>query len=317
MQSFSASLLSRLAGALPAERAAGYLPASSGFGFELGLSGVARRGPDISVRLEPEDNSFRLLDGPPLAEAICRFWDDVDSADARAIDALWLEYDDPGPDRPWTPSLGFCRLTGDFTEEFLDRLLPLIGGERDLLDQILQRLTPLASLRQIGFPLGRHTSALRLCFTTTRQEIGTCLDRLGQSAGKQALLPILEELATDPGEIVLHLDVGHALGPRIGADIMPGGHSGWEHLLEGLLEHGLCSEADAALIRRWPSSPDILRDPLASLSRRLPDPSRWDEAIVLRRANHVKISAEPDRPLGVKAYLFAGLLWDQQIQGAA
>lgn len=323
MAPISASLLSRLAGILPVGRAAGFLPASSGFGFELGLSGAVRRRPDISVRIEPEDGSFRLFSGPPLAEAVCRLWDQPDGLAARSVDALWLEYDDPGPDQPWTASLAFCRLANSFhslpeaeAEEVLGLILGLARAERHLAGTIFRRLRPMARLRHVGFPLGRRVETTRLCFTTTRTEWTACLDRLGQGAGKSALQPLVDTLSDESCEIVLHLDAGHALGPRIGVEIMPSDHAGWNLLLDGLVARGLCHPDDAELIRRWSSRP--AGDPPPGLSRRLPAPVYWDDAMILRTASHVKLSAEPGRPLAVKAYLFAGLLWDhQQLRGAA
>jgi len=328
MRSLPAVVMSRLVGALPAQWAAeslaAALPASSGFGFELSLSGHAP-GIDISVRIEPFDGSFAYIDAPPLAAAVCHLWKDPAATHAKATDTLWLEYDDAGSGAGrGMPSVAFCRLTPEFNTlpddealDFLD-LLERMASEASLPDPERLRLTrqvflclrPLAPLRHIGFPLGRQTRDLRLCFSVERANLGACLDRLGQSDRKAELLALTQTLAPEQCEIVLHLDIGPTLGPRIGLELMPADQAGWDHLLTGLLAQGLCDSQDVLLISRWPFSPPILDAPPASLSRRLPDPARWHEATVLRRPNHVKLSTVPGKAVTAKVYLFAGLLWD-------
>jgi hypothetical protein len=329
MRSLPAVVLARLTGALPAELVAeslaASLPASSGFGFELGLCGHAQ-GIDISVRIEPFDGSFTYVEAPPLAAAICRLWKDPAAVHARATDTLWLEYDDAGSRSGYgVPSVVFCRLTPDFNAlpgadalDFLHMLQDMAEGclpqveRRQLVSQVFLRLRPLVSLRHVGFPVGRPTRDLRLCFSVDRDSLGTCLDRLGQAGRKAELIALMEALAPERCEIVLHLDIGQTIGPRIGMELMPVDESGWDHLVKGLLAKQLCDPQDALLIRRWPFSPAILAAPPPSLSRKLPDPARWHEATVLRRSNHVKLSTVPGKAVTAKVYLFAGLLWDQE-----
>jgi hypothetical protein len=327
MRSLPAVVMSRLVGALPAELAAeslaAALPASSGFGFELSLSGHAP-GMDISVRIEPFDGSFAYIEAPPLAAAVCHLWKDPAATHAKATDTLWLEYDDAGSGASCRePSVAFCRLTQEFNTladgealDFLDLLQHMAEADRphperrQLAHQVFLCLRPVAPLRHIGFPLARPTRDLRLCFSVERGSLGLCLDRLGQSDRKAELLALTRTLAPEQCEIVLHLDIGPTLGPRIGLELMPVAQAGWDHLLTGLLAQGLCDSQDVLLIRRWPFSPPILDAPPASLSRKLPDPARWHEATVLRRPNHVKLSTVPGKAVTAKVYLFAGLLWD-------
>jgi hypothetical protein len=327
MRSLPAVVMTRLVGALPrqlaAESLAAALPASSGFGFELSLSGHAP-GIDISVRIEPFDGSDIDLDAPPLAAAICGLWKDPAAAHAKATDTLWLEYDDAGSGAACgAPSVAFCRLTPQFNAlpdgaalDFLELLQDMAETglpypeRRQLARHVFLCLRPVVSLRHIGFPLGRPTKDLRLCFSVDRGGLGTCLDRLGRPDCKAGLIALLDVLAPEPCEIVLHLDIGQTIGPRVGMELMPVSEAGWDHLLMGLLARRLCDPDDALLIRRWPFSPAILDAPPPSLSRKLPHPARWHEATVVRRANHVKLSTVPGQPVTAKVYLFAGLLWD-------
>ncbi|MEA1672862.1 hypothetical protein [Nitrospirillum sp. BR 11163] len=336
MMAIPAHLMVRLADGLAVGQAARFLPISSGFGFELGLDGGWARGVDISVRIEREDGSHRLLRGaPPLAAAICRAWegagDDLAGRLAPAIDTVWLEYDAPEADRPWTPSLAFCRLTPAFNRLGTGKALAVVARLHDLAgydwDAAAERrflaLRAAGPLRHIGFPIGRKSRAVRLCFSIGMGDPAAALDRAGLRGRGPDSLRVLQGLAPDGCETVLHLDIAGAdIGPRTGLEVMPIRPGAWKPLLDGLVACGLCRADQAALIRGWPGAPAGLWNPLAPLSRRLPDPGRWpacwEKAVIVRRASHVKLVSEPGEALTVKAYLFAGLLWNHwRVRGAA
>jgi hypothetical protein len=109
--------------------------------------------------------------------------------------------------------------------------------------------------------------------------------------------------------VTLCLDVGDAVGPRLGLEChlreQPAAEPRWERFLDDLVERGWCTPAKRAALLAWPgvTLPGEISDPWPAhlVHESLRQPA--DHLTSLdRRLNHVKLTYSPAQAIEAKAY---------------
>lgn len=292
------------------------MPPTSGLGFECRLGADGGHLVDLCIRLAPYDGSTARAagQGGPMA-ALCRAWC---AQNASPFETLWLEYDAGSGSRPGLVFLSLA--TGPAPARALDMLAddPVLGGVLAMAAApwpqaaavIDRRIAPHGRLRHIGVPLARAGGAIRICHHVTAAALGSYLNDAGLAGRAAAIAAVLQPIVPSASTLCLHLDVGLAVGPRIGVEVVGGDADGWRRLFAGLQAAGLCSEAQGRAADQWSSVPERLRDNPAGFSCRLPThPEAFAQPLVLRALNHVKLVFTPEGGATAKLYLYAGLVW--------
>jgi hypothetical protein len=170
----------------------------------------------------------------------------------------------------------------------------------------------LAAIPPPAHPLylfGLHSRAgcpVRLeIFGLEREEAAAYLGEVAPEAAERAR----EAAALLAGAERLHLsfDLGEAeILPRVGVEgsfsRLPGREPRWAELFDRLVARGLCAPEKAAAALAWPGYDSLWTAP-----------ERWPAAagpggFCVRALSHVKVVAQPDRPLEAKVYLLLGRL---------
>lgn len=265
----------------------------------------------------------------------------------RSIDNLWLEFDfidaqSPGPSfyfslrgsnvlDPSTPitakQVGSASTPGledsqiETLRDVFSHLLPegaTVTAGLDRLTECLRCYRTDTPYVLCGAMLARQDTAQRLCvrFGTIPQVVAY-LEDIGVNDFPEAVTTIHHELGDLASHVLVGLDVGATVAPRIGIEIYAGDGlckpDGTDHeLVTRLVEHGYCHPDIATAILDYPGW-DVIegsaetwpvvdaRDAGLTPDLRMP--------ICLRRFHHVKIGLAPDRRSAAKAYLSALYRW--------
>jgi hypothetical protein len=254
-------------------------------------------------------------------------WADPGSPLHRGVDDVWfeLDLDDPGEeDSGPAPSLFFGPKVAHLEAATVDdperraqrgsveilcaalallRGAPLAGPWRDQLVRCVEALPPSARIFQVGLMLSRPSQPVRLCITNLpAAAISPYLARAGWEDPAAGLDPLLADLAPVAGSIKLTLDVSADVGSRIGLECYPGMDHAWqpgprwEALLDHLVRRGLATEAKRAALLAFPGLGAAADDLAALLGGQA-------ERVLVRWLHHAKVTYEPGRLSGAKAYL--------------
>jgi hypothetical protein len=246
----------------------------------------------------------------------CEVWAEPTSALHANVRELWLEFDVGHAPPPAVP------LPSVF---FAPPAIPLLRGDplplpiERTLRAFVDALPAQASVRHVGLMLARPTDALRLVVNDLPfDSLRAFLDRVGwpgASDEAHAALSPAALLAATP-KMMLSLDVGPRIGPRVGLEFsVPAGpewSSGRAAFLDYLVAEGLCVPAKRAALVAWegwahePDGDAASPEQLAPLSGLVGLPAR---GVFVPELSHVKVSYQPDRPLEAKAYLAVHLRW--------
>lgn len=297
----------------------------------LFVADVESGGRDVLAGRHPSAALPEELLASPAWRAVAGFaaaWADPASPLHRGIDDVWFELDldgsVPAEQAGAMPSLFFgpkvAHLEGPSLDDperraqrgsvrILRGALALLRGEPldeawwELLARCAEALPPSARIFQAGLMLSRPRQPVRLCITNLAPAaIAPYLERAGWDGPLDELAALAGDLAPLVGSIKLTIDVAARLGSRIGLEAYPGMDHAWqpgprwEAFLDHLVRQGLCTAGKRYALLAFPglaSENDDLSALLEGRARR----------VLVRWLHHVKVTYEPGRPPGAKAYL--------------
>lgn len=279
-------------------------------------------------RLKQHVLATRLADSPiwrRIAD-FCGLWNDPESRLGRRITGAWLEFDLQGPsnDLP-APSIFLAiekRLAGEraiaAVKDALDQLVasperaPLSGLER-----CVAACPDGTRLTDVGVMLSRKPDVLRVVVGPMRvSTVATYLAGIGWPGSPEDLEPAFACLPDRTEPVVLSLDVGPVVYPRVGIEFFPGIQPGdspiWETLLDRMVDQGLCRPEKRQALLGWPGRTDPTETdapwPAALIYGSLL--KRGDRfSVIGRRLNHVKWVIEGTKAVEAKVYFGYGYLW--------
>jgi len=322
------------------------------FGFECRLGEELPRadflvlarascGRDSLAGLHPTSTLPARLMTDPVWSRVRDFsshWADPSSPLYHAVDNVWLEFDvdGPAPDVP-VPSIFFGPQSNDQIDDIevagepnaegrlatVERTIRLLaGGEPPplrMLEGCFRALSSDEQVFQVGLMLSRGEDAVRLCIRMRSVErILEYLTVVGWPGDEADLRGVLEPLARSVDRVVLAIDVGDAVGAKIGLECyfyenrQPRREPRWGAFLNSLVLQGLCTpdKREALLAYSgyfdqnahgvpWPAA-------LRRASRLLGGRSL---STFVRSLHHVKLVHRPGNPLEAKAYLAGNHHW--------
>jgi hypothetical protein len=183
-----------------------------------------------------------------------------------------------------------------------ERALPLLLGTaippavQDKLIDCLTHVLPHAGVFQVGLMPARKVDAIRLCLVGSPLELLPYLAQMGWGGSLEDVETIVASLHQYVDGIILDIDVGERIYPRIGIEgfyltrYLACVNGQWQSLLDHLVARGLCS----------PPTRDAL---LAYIGYNLAQPLH--RRIYVRGLNHVKLVYQPGQPLAAKIYFGA------------
>ena len=257
--------------------------------------------------------------------ALCREWGTPGSPVHAGVDHIWLEFNvqEPAGEAP-VPGVFVHFGEGSTRPEPAD-YIPLLRERirsslqildsaalrnpvQDNLERCYAALPPGASIPYLGIMFQRPSPGLRICLGSVAEDcVPGYLAAIGWPGDTADLARVLREMAaaraeSDPTgrrDVMLHVNVDDAIGPRIGLEYRfdrrlqlqkaasPFG------LMEFLVERKLCDPVKAAGLREW-----------SGFTRETLDHQVW-RSLLVRLVNHVKLVYTPGQPLQAKGYLFA------------
>jgi hypothetical protein len=278
------------------------------------------------------------LSRDPTWRSIGRFlhaWSDPQSSLHSTLDHVWLEFDVSSSRPAIVPSVfhGYALPPGDDPavtfplarrmETSREAVSILTSGATDVA--VLDRVEEFSDFLpngayhfQIGVMLSRQTKALRMVssFGSTAETV-LYLDRIGWPGDQSELSELVDQLTDRVDRIGLALDIGTSLHPRIGlecymaTDERPQ-YERWAGLLDLLIQRGIALDVKCRALASVPGQTDIrgrfeLWPP--DLREAWEVTRRTMTSVFLRRIHHIKLTIEPDRSIGAKAYLSFRHLW--------
>ena len=250
---------------------------------------------------------------------LCRAWGDRTSTLHDCIDHIWLELDVPvrrTMESMPVPGVFVCfgeLPTATFSADSWHRqsLLalevlrgsPPTGPFTACLDRCLQALPPGAYVPYIGCMLGRPRSPVRLCIVGISEDgLTAYLDAVGWPGDTAQIRDLTSGISATrtshavPGCGMVHLDVGHTVGPCLGLEYrfdratQYRGEAPEQDFLAGLQRRRLCHPAKRQALGEW------FGYSYESFSHHL-----W-RSLVVRRLNHVKVTSSNGQ-VEAKAYV--------------
>lgn len=298
---------------------ASVLPHDALYAIEAPLAG-ATGGVDLSLRLQrpAQAQAAAPLLAPGHRRDFLTSWATAKSSGTQPIPEVWLEFDLQEGLRTAVPEPLICaRLRPDLdASRLLSTLLPQLLG-RPMAPRLEKRIV--SCLRALGpdtqllyaFDLtARPGRLLRLevyspRFTSLIEYGRRCLPA---EAAERCLS--MEDLCADGDRFHLSfdLDAGGRVAGRLGIESsyqrLPHREPRWRGLFDRLVEAGLCRDAEASAVFRWPGSDAAGRC------------EAWPSGAVghcARCLSHVKIVTWPERRPQAKVYL----LYQQVMKDAA
>ncbi|MBN1219837.1 MAG: hypothetical protein JXM69_12990 [Anaerolineae bacterium] len=189
--------------------------------------------------------------------------------------------------------------------------------ETNLL-RCLAQLPAEASVFQVGMMLARPTEAIRLCiWDITPAEIPIYLTQLGWPGSTGDLAALISTLSGFVDIIMLDLDVGPAVLPKIGLECyfntyrQPAREPRWPRFLAHLVETGLCCPAKRDGLLAYPGwvQPDSRQANWPDHLAPSPLLAGCYQTVFIRGVHHIKIVYQPGQPCQAKAYLYVGQMW--------
>ena len=264
-------------------------------------------------------------------------WADPSSPLYHAVDNVWLEFDvdGPPPDVP-VPSIFFAPQSNGQMDDIevagepnaegrlatVERTIRLLaGGEPPprMLEGCFRALSSDEKVGQVGLMLSRGEDAVRLCIRLRSVErIMEYLTVVGWPGDEADLRGVLEPLARSVDRVVLAIDVGDAVRPKIGLECrfdgnrQPRREPRWGAFLDSLVLNGLCTSDKREALLAYPGYVD-------EATRDMPWPEALRQASQLlggrslstfvRSLHHIKIVYRPGEQLEAKAYLAGNHHW--------
>jgi len=283
---------------------------------------IAEAERDILAGLAPHVRLATPFAEHPVWQRIRRFcaaWADPGADLHHRVADLWLEFDveadgaTAGTGDPPVPGLLFRPASPPDVQTanpgsapsyawVWERALPLLSGGslspavQDTLIACLTHLPAHTHAYQIGLMLGRRVDAVRLCLVGSPAVLLPYLGAMGWTGSLAEVEAIAAALQPYVDGILLDIDVGARLYPRIGLEgiyltrYLPCVDGRWQALLDHLVAQGLCS----------PPTRDVL---LAYCGYNLAQPLH--RRIYVRGLNHIKLVYQPGLPLAAKVYFGA------------
>lgn len=297
------------------------------FGFESALD-TDDGDAGVAVQVDAAAPGWRLLAGvhapdDPLAplmahpgwrtlRSLCRHALSAGAPLHDAVGSLWLEFDLPRPrvaPDPLVPGVFFTPAATlpagthdgeDLCMRFAARVFAQVAGTAlpESLDSALRAclgaLPPTAVLSQVGLMLGRPEAALRLVLAFPEVDtIAGYLARLDWPGAPDQVADLLAPLRAIVDRIVLQLDVGSRVSPRIGLETyfrefsQPRNDPRWAALLGHCVASALCTRDKRDALLAFPGqSYHLLALPV----------------VLARGLSHLKLVYQADRPPRAKAY---------------
>lgn len=334
------SLDDRLASAEVREdmrRIARTLPPVLGFQFESRLGSESPR-VDLLPRILLSDGSCDALlgfGGTPSTlpagslerpawkalVAFCQEWRRPSDPLHAGVMDVFLEYDLDAP-QPVTPDpcvfVDFAREVQDSRPLALRGLALLLGhrmedNTRRQLVACYEAVPPGARVYSMGVMFPRGSSDIRLCLSgASLSQWLDYLDRIGYPGSLAELSPALEDLLSLADRVSLDIDVGSAVGPKVGFELgidTPMGLSQprWARMLERLVDAGVALPGKAEAAQSWMGYVPQRRHPDEAWPEGLRNTARELNgrglSLFLRRLSHLKLVHQPGRRLEAKIYL--------------
>lgn len=265
----------------------------------------------------------------------CSFCYQPKSLLSRSAENVWLEFDlDEQPEELPIPSL-FLGLK-EFNLETNSREISQINHEQlETITTALKILfehdvSPLieknlgicvnslpsgSQILYIGAMFSRQLDAVRVNIGGIPVEmLEDYLTQIGWTYSVKPLKEIIKLLANFTDAIILNLDIGTSIFPKIGLECLLENKSSrlepkWRLLLDFLVEQRLCIPEKRDAVLNWSgcshdkSYPELWSKELSKVSSFLG--SKW-YSICFRNLNHIKIIYHPDGNLEAKGYLAFG-----------
>lgn len=303
---------------------------------------------DFSVFVTASDGSHEILAGlnptvtmPDIIltnhvwrriRDFCLHWHEPNSLFSKNIDSIWLEFDVNGQlSKVPIPSFFFClkhlqeEISSTKTQrQTVETALSILNGT-ELSPQIKQNLAlcsdslPVGSqILYIGAMLSRKLEAVRVNVTGIPQEkLSAYLTEIGWKYSVSELKEILHILSSFSDLIILNLDVGNVVFPKIGIECElikkdPRIEPRWQLFLDYLVEKGLCTPEKRDAFLSWcgylqeKSHPELWPSNLSKVSSFF---GARGSSVFFRRLNHIKIVYQPASSLEAKGYLSFGHVW--------
>ena len=293
----------------------------SSYGFEYRLDpsaldvdfaiNVKKPGQEIIAGLNPHTRLPEAFETHPIWQRISKFCQrtcDPSTLLHHQINDLWLEFDlesdrDVVNDIPPVPGLLFgpnanLAIASDYSWIWEEALPILWEGatnpavERKLIDCV-EKFDRKIRIFQVGLMFSRKVDVIRLCLLGSPLGLLNYLSEIGWQGEIDRLQKIVESLYQYVDGIILSIDIGDRVYPRIGIEgiyhsrYLACVNGQWESLLEYLVSQQLC----------LPETRDnLLKYSGYELKKQFP------QRIYLRGLNHTKLIYQPDRPLEAKIY---------------
>lgn len=270
-------------------------------------------------------NSFFIAPAWQRVQAFCQTWADPNSSLYNKVENTWLEFDieENQPAIP-LPSFFFGTynaiqakmpphqhqwVTGNALKCLFNNTLS-IDIQRQLLT-CFNALPNEAYVFQVGTMLARNTDAIRICIRNIAPEqVVPYLIDVGWSGSAEELNTIVERLAGVVDRVDLDIDVGASVYPKVGLEcylgLQPQYEPRWAHLLNGLVEKGLCVPEKQKALLAYPGynheriNTEVWPKQLLKMSA-LMGPRYL--SMLIRSIHHIKIVYQPNTPLQAKAYV--------------
>jgi hypothetical protein len=324
-------------------RIARLLPPVSASGFECRL-GRTEALADFGVRLIATDGSRAVLAGregadftlpssllaDPLWERLRRFgarWDEPGTLLREEIRDVFLEFDVIGPP-PEVPIPSFFIEYVDAAHrrlEAMEESLALLWGEpltpavRERVVACLEALPPGARVSAVGAMFSRRFDGVRLCFHGLGVDtLPEYLGRIGWPGDRAGLEALLAGVADRVERLVLCLDVGASVLPKVGVEchqaesLQEPDAARWSLLLERLVEQGLCLPAKREALLGWLGNTHARARPESlpgNLRARCEAMGTQALPVFMRRINHLKLVHSPGERPEAKAYFVLLQRW--------
>lgn len=282
--------------------------------------------------------------GAPLGEAwqgvrrLVAAWSDPESPLHEGIAELWLEFDVPDragdactPDGAadvvpsvfalFAPGVSTAAASATLARHVLARLVH--PGEASRLGAEIARLAQACEERErithVGVMLGRAYAGCRVHVShVALRRMPAYLERAGWPGDGAQVHAVARSMFDYVDNVVLCLDVGASVLPRLGIECFftqkHGVDPRWEPLLDHLIARGLATASKRDALLAWPGRIEPTRAaapwPADLIAESLLRPADWFGTFE-RRLSHVKLTLCAGRPASAKAYFGYGHLWHQ------
>ncbi len=258
------------------------------------------------------------------AQQFLRSIADEDGVLWNALDAYWLEFDAAGgapcfycgviPERV-TESDELPRVALEVMEGMAGH--PLGDAMRRNVEAVLSFYDPALEIKPyiLGWMFAR-TDEVRICVQCPdMDQVYRILRDLNLHDSLTILKPLLDPYREYVSGLLLHLNIGEEISPRIAVELYPFGMLRDEvslRMLELMEEQGLCSREKREAVLRFPGYELLEQSPEAwppSLAGAYGSTLLGYSIICTRSIHNTKILVEPGKPPQAKAYLEARYRW--------